>query len=116
VELKEEIHGIMEQEELKWKQCAKEEWLRNGDRNTKYYHACASQKRRRNTIEQIQDEEGHLYTETTAIDEAFVRYYRGLFTFAKPQNMEKCTSAISSKITDEMNDKLLATFTKEEVK
>ena len=41
-----EINDLLEQEELKWKQCAKEDWLRNGDRNTRYYHACASQKKR----------------------------------------------------------------------
>ena len=43
-------------------------------------------------------------------------YYQGLLTSAKPQSVGKCISAISSTITDEMNEKLTATFTNEEVK
>jgi hypothetical protein len=73
-------------------------------------------KRRRNTVEQIRDEGGHLCTEIADIEAAFVGYYKGLLTSARPQNVDKCISAIGSIITDEMNDKLLATFTKEEVK
>ena len=50
-ELKDEIHSLMEQEEAKWKQRSKEDWLRNGDRNTRYFHARANKKKRRNTVE-----------------------------------------------------------------
>jgi hypothetical protein len=45
-DLQVEIHSLLEHEELKWKQHAKEDWLRNGDCNTKYYHACASKKKK----------------------------------------------------------------------
>jgi hypothetical protein len=38
-ELREEINVMLEQEKLKWRQRAKENWLRNGDRNTKYLYA-----------------------------------------------------------------------------
>jgi hypothetical protein len=73
-------------------------------------------KKKRNIIEQIRDEEGCLCTEITEIEEAFVGYYRGLLTSTNPQNVGKCISAISSNITDEMNEKLIATFTEDEVK
>jgi hypothetical protein len=48
--LKEELDNLLEAEDLKWRQRAKEDWLKYGDRNTKYFHACASQKNCRNLI------------------------------------------------------------------
>jgi hypothetical protein len=40
--LKEHVNSVMEQEEVQWKQCAKVEWLHNGDKNTKCFQACAN--------------------------------------------------------------------------
>jgi hypothetical protein len=67
-------------------------------------------------VEQICDEEGHLYMEPTDIEAAFVRYYTKLFTSVRPRNVDKCISAVDSRVSVEMNEKLTATFTTEEVK
>jgi hypothetical protein len=104
-QLAEEIHGLMEQEDLKWRQKAKENWLKNGDHNTKFSHACASQKRWRNVLEQIQDEEGHLCTEPADIEATFVRYHTKLFISTSPHNIERCISAIGKRVIDGMNEK-----------
>jgi hypothetical protein len=67
-------------------------------------------------VEKIRDEEGNICTDPNAIEAAFVRYYNGLFTLASPSNMEQCISALGGRVFDEMNMKLIATFTKEEIK
>jgi hypothetical protein len=56
-----ELQGLLDKEKLWWKQRAKEDWLKFGDRNTKYYHACVNSKRRRNWVETIMDERGVLW-------------------------------------------------------
>ena len=54
--VKQELHTVLDHENLKWKQCAYAKWLKNGDQNTKYYHACANFWRKSNKIFSIKDE------------------------------------------------------------
>jgi hypothetical protein len=50
-----EIDKLLEQEDLCWKQRAKQNWYKNGDRNTQYFHAWANQRRRTNRIQKVRD-------------------------------------------------------------
>jgi hypothetical protein len=45
-------------EDIRWKQRAKQNWYKHGDRNTKYFHAWENQWRRKNRIESIMDQNG----------------------------------------------------------
>ena len=61
-------------------------------------------------LDQIQDEIGQTCSTPKEIEEAFVGYYRNLFTTAKPKNVELCTSSLCSKVSIEMNNKLVEMF------
>lgn len=78
--LQQEMDKDLEEENLKWKQRAKRRWLREGDRNTKFYHICAHQMRNANTIKRIVDEEGFEVTTQGEINFQFQRFYKDLFT------------------------------------
>ncbi len=43
-----DMHSLMEQEELQWRQRAKANWLKNGDENTKYFHVSTNQRKMTN--------------------------------------------------------------------
>jgi hypothetical protein len=60
--VEEETHHLLEMEELYWKQRAKCNWFQHGDRNTKFFHAWATERKRRNHIERIHDEVGREWT------------------------------------------------------
>jgi hypothetical protein len=45
-----------------------------------------------------------------------VSYYTKLFTSTGPHSIDKCISVIGDRVSTEMNEKLIATFTTEEVK
>ena len=52
------LDKIEEQIDIYWKQRSHTKWLEKGDRNTKFFHATCSERKRRNRIERLQDAVG----------------------------------------------------------
>ncbi|XP_042976245.1 uncharacterized protein LOC122307416 [Carya illinoinensis] len=52
-QLTKEVDGLLEAENLKWQQRAKQRWLKEWDRDTKFFHQCASQRKKTNTIKRL---------------------------------------------------------------
>jgi hypothetical protein len=113
--IKEELNNLLEQEDIKWRQRAKENWLRFGDRNSKFFHTCANQKHRSSRISSIKDKNGELCTTKEGIEGAFVDYFNELFKSGENLVVDTCTEALDSRVTNAMNDKLLVVYTVEEI-
>ena len=56
--LKHKVTLLYGREEKMWRQRSRNNWLRCGDRNTRFFHQLATQRRRRNFIESLQDNNG----------------------------------------------------------
>ena len=56
--VKEEINTILYHEEIHWRQRSRSIWLQAGDKNKKFFHQKASQRRQKNNISGIFDREG----------------------------------------------------------
>ena len=57
-ELRQEVNEVLNREEIMWKQRSRVNWLQYGDRNSKFFHAAASQRQSKNRIEGLWDSEG----------------------------------------------------------
>jgi len=110
-----EINKLLEVEDIIWKQRAKRNWYKLGDRNTQYFHAWANQRRRQNHIGSITDLEGNSWTLQQDIGEAFTRYYQNLFTSEGAAAIEDCISSVQARVPPVMNEMLTEVFTPEEV-
>jgi len=110
-----EIDGILEREDIRWKQRAKQNWYRSGDRNTQYFHAWANHRKKINGIQKICDESGRVWEKKKEVSKAFIDYYRLLFTSQGLVGVDECLSHVESRITVDMNDSLLRPFTEAEV-
>lgn len=70
-----EIQKLLEMENIHWKQRAKRNWFKEGDKNTKFFHAWAIQRWKKNFIHQIKDDEGMSWNQQDEIGEAFRGYF-----------------------------------------
>lgn len=113
--VEQEVNNAMEQDELKWRQQAKEHWLKSGNKNTKFFHDCATQRQRTSKITIIEDEEGIARSSPEEIEVAFVNYYTNMFKSSRPTGLEECLRVLPRKVTDEMNGSLVRKFEVEEI-
>ena len=95
-----ELHGL---EELYWHARARANELRDGDKNTKYFHHKASQKRRSNNIRGLMDSDNRWKTEEDDILAIVGDYFDKLFACGNPSGFEDAMTGLNACVTDEMN-------------
>lgn len=114
--LRQEINDLLDSEEIMWQQRSKVQWMRLGDRNTKYFHSKALQRKKENAINRIMDENGNWCETIESIADVAVSYFEKLYTTSHLTRMFKVINTIPSKVSPEMNQSLIKEFSNEEVK
>ncbi|XP_062150079.1 uncharacterized protein LOC133858623 [Alnus glutinosa] len=94
--LQREIDDLLEFEDMKWKQRASE-W------------------RKTNRIRSVIDEQGRTWRKNRDIGKVFLSFYEELFTSQGAGWVEECTRLVETRVTDDMNNRLLHRFSEEEV-
>ena len=67
-------------------QRAKKQWIRDGDRNTSFFHHAIVKRRRRNTILSVKDENDVIQFMPDRISNTFVKYFRSIFASVNTNN------------------------------
>ena len=98
-----------------WHQRSRVQWIKSGDRNTKFFHGTATQRKRRNFLKGLRDNSGVWQTEKGVISQVLVEFYAGLFTISNTHNLESILEGVQEVVTWEMNAKLTGPYTREEV-
>ncbi|XP_075645403.1 uncharacterized protein LOC142616429 [Castanea sativa] len=115
VRLKAELNMLCEKEEQMWHQRSRLQWIKNGDRNTQFFHGTTTQRKRRNFIKGLRDSDGRWQSEEGIYTKILVDFYKDLFTTSNPHNLDSSLDGIQKVVTKEMNAKLTTTYTMEEV-
>jgi hypothetical protein len=110
-----EIEDLMEKEEIWWSQRSRALWLTHGDKNTKYFHQKASQRRRKNKIDCIKDSTGITHKNQEETENIFITHFQQLFTSQGTHNITETTRTVQNRINAEMMDHLSKDFTADEV-
>jgi hypothetical protein len=75
----EELNKVMELDEIYWRQKSHAVWLKEGDRNTKFFHRLANSHRRNNFIGAL-NIDGHMTLDSEEITAEIVQYYQNLYS------------------------------------
>ena len=113
--LKREINELHIREEIMWNQRSRVMWLQHGDKNTKFFHAIASQRRWKNRIGGLIDDSGIWHEDKETIEQIILDYFKSIFSSNKPSNFDESLNALEERVSPEMNEELQRDFKAEEV-
>ncbi|KAL0453569.1 UNVERIFIED_CONTAM: hypothetical protein Slati_1335000 [Sesamum latifolium] len=100
-----------------WKQRAKALCLKEGDRNTAFFHARASERKLQKKIKTIKNNEGQPMRGKMAVRQVVLDYFDNIFQSINPEDnvIREIVDVMRPRVTDEMNAMLIQPFTVEEV-
>ena len=114
--LRKEINEILVKQEVMRSQRSRALWMKCGDRNTKFFHATATQRQRKNRIEGLWGADGMWQEEKERVEEIILEYFEKIYSTEHTSEYEVKVEDVERCITPEMNKHLLETFRAEEVR
>ncbi|KAA3451486.1 reverse transcriptase [Gossypium australe] len=115
IDTKIHLNMEIEKDEVYWEQRARVNWLQSGDRNTAYFHNCATARRRANIISKLILDDGREIYDAPGIHEEAKLYFENLFNTNGVANPREVLEGIEESISVEANEDLLAPFNEDEV-
>jgi hypothetical protein len=82
---KDRLWIIVNHEEVMWKQRAKRTWIKDGDKNTRFFHEIATNQKRANWIASLQEEE--YYTDHQSTAHILFKHFCELMGKCTPSNV-----------------------------
>nr|XP_009803099.1 PREDICTED: uncharacterized protein LOC104248527 [Nicotiana sylvestris] len=103
-------------EEEFWRQKAGMLWFKDGDRNTKFFHAQVNGRRKRLKLSRIQNNLGNWIEEDHLIAEEAIKFYKDQFTESAVPNDFYILNHVPSMVDSDQHERLMALPSNEEVK
>ncbi|CAA7059511.1 unnamed protein product [Microthlaspi erraticum] len=91
-------------------------WLKERDRNTKFFHATTKQRRARNRITKLKGSNGQWIENEEGIEQTATAYFQNLFTTSNPSDFDEALRYITPKVSSSMNLALTQPPSNEEIK
>ncbi|KAL5779809.1 hypothetical protein ACOSQ2_010546 [Xanthoceras sorbifolium] len=116
--LEKELSSLLAKEELYWQQRARTDWMISGDKNTKFFHARATARKRKNEILKLVDEFGVCHEDDEGIANTVSNYFSSLFKSSSPsvQDLEEASCNIKNRFSEDMLETISADFSADEVR
>ena len=99
------MNELLYQEEMLWLQRSRITWLKEGDRNTKYFHSKAVWRARKNKIRELTDSVGVIHSDHAGMGELANLCFHDIFTADPTLNAAPILDLINQVVTEEDNAK-----------
>lgn len=106
---------LLEKQEIYWQQRAKQYWLTEGDKNSRFFHKYASNQRRNNMIKGLNDSNRVWKEANTDVQGIITEYFTSLFQSVVPDGRLGEGDTVLT-ISENQNQSLLVPVTEAEVK
>lgn len=111
------LDDLISKQEAYWYLRLRVAEVRDGDKNTSYFHHKASQRRSRNKMKGLYDGEGVWQEDDDKLEEVVADYYSKLFTSTVPtaSEMQRVLQHMGSTVSHDMNVELMKPYSKTEI-
>ena len=103
-------------EEVMWRQRSRVQWLAEGDKNTRFFHLRASQRKKKNKISAIRKPDGELTEDQVEMARVTTDFYRTLYSSEGTEEMEAVLNTVPTRVTEQMNEGLISAISGKEVR
>lgn len=106
---------LLYREEMMWLQRSRISWLKDGDRNTRFFHEKARWRSRKNKISKLRKHDGSWCTSKAEMGKMATDFFSNLYTADTSVNPDVILQHVHGLISAEANENLCKDFTPEEI-
>ena len=110
-----ELDEVLLREEIMWRQRSRTTWLKEGDKNTKYFQRKATWRRKKNTITRLKDGNGQWVEDKDGIQQMTTRFFKDLYTKDDKVAPQELINMMQARVNEDMNNMLTKDFTEKEI-
>jgi hypothetical protein len=109
------MNELLYKEEMLWLQRSRIAWLKEGDRNTRFFHNKAVWRAKKNRIKSLKDQDGVVQDVPSEMERMACSYFQSVYTRDPTLEPFPVVNLIERNITEEVNEELCKPFTSEEI-
>lgn len=107
LEVSRKLQEAYKDEEDYWQQKSRNMWNTAGDLSTQFFHALTKQRKARNRVVGLHNENGQWITYENGVEKVAVDYFEDLFGTTSPSEFESFLEDIPSSIIQQINQRLI---------
>lgn len=115
-DIKKRIADLWLQEEKFWCQRSRVKWLKWGDKNSSFFHASTIQRRGKNRIQRLQDDQGEWIEGRDGIFSHILHHFSEVYRSDGSRNWQECIQNIPRLVSSDMNNSLMSSVSSVEIK